>query len=188
VSKRRIGNEAGQYFSADELARLLAVCDDEQDRLIIRTCAAFGLRISECLDLEAQQLQDGRLLICTSKKGVRHSIPLASGLLDVAADLQRVALLRPVGKLFNRAPRTLNYRLHRYAERAGLPARKAHAHTLRHTCAREVLALTGSLTTTQTILRHKSLGTTGQYLKITADEAADAVTAAMQTKTQGASV
>lgn len=184
--KRRSGNEAGQYFSADELQRLLAVCDDDQDRLIIRTCAAFGLRVSECLDLEATQLQDGRLLICTSKKGVRHSIPMASGLLDVAADLQRVAALRPVGKLFNRAPRTLNYRLHRYAERAGLPARKAHAHTLRHTCAREVLSLTGDLCVVQTVLRHKSLGTTGQYLKVTPDEAADTITEAMQTKTQAA--
>lgn len=188
MSKRRSGNEAGQYFSPDELQRLLSVVDDAQDRLIIRTCAAFGLRVSECLDLEAQQLQDGRLLICSSKTGVRHSVPLSSGLLDVAGDLQRVALLRPAGKLFNRNARTLNYRLHRYAERAGLPARKAHAHTLRHSCAREVLALTRDLCVVQTVLRHKSLSSTGQYLRKTADEAADAVTTAMQTKTQAASV
>jgi integrase len=152
--KRRSGNEAGTWFTPDELAQLLTVIDDPQDSLIVRTAYAFGLRVSECLDLEATQLQDGRILICTSKKGVRQSVPLSSGLLDVADELQRVALLRPVGKLFNRAPRTLNYRLHRYAERAGLPSRKAHAHTLRHTCAREVLALTRDLCVVQTMLRH----------------------------------
>jgi integrase len=186
--KRRSGNEAGQFFSQDELRALLAVVDDAQDSLIIRTAYAYGLRISEVLTMESQQLSDGRLLICTSKKGVRQSVPLESGLLDVADDLQRVAMLRPRGPLFNRNARTLNYRLHGYCKRAGLPARKAHAHTLRHSCAREVLALTRDLCVVQTVLRHKSLSSTGQYLRVTADEAADKITEAKQTKTQAASV
>jgi integrase/recombinase XerD len=172
---KRSGNESLQHLEWDEVPRLLAVIDDAQDLLITRVCLAFGLRISEVLEMESQQVADGRILVCAKKGSARHSLPLSSGLLDVTAELQNVAMLRTGRRLFDRKQRTFDWRLKRYFALAGLPARKAHAHCLRHTACKRILELTGDVFTVQNFIGHRSLASSAVYLKMTHEQAAQKV-------------
>lgn len=172
---KRSGNEALQHLEWSEVLRLLDVIDDAQDLLITRVTLAFGMRISEVLELEAQQVSDGRILVCAKKGSARHSLPLSSGLLEVAADLQRVAMLRPGRRLFDRPQRTYDWRLKRYFVLADLPKHKAHAHTLRHTACKRILELTGDVFTVQHFIGHESLASSAVYLKMTHEQAAEKV-------------
>jgi integrase/recombinase XerD len=172
---KRSGNEALQHLEWDEVMRLLNVISDVQDLLITRVCLAFGMRISEVLEMEAQQVADGRILVCAKKGSARHSLPLASGLLDVADELQNVAMLRPGRRLFDRPQRTYDWRLKRYFALADLPKHKAHAHCLRHTACKRILELTGDVFTVQHFVGHRSLASSAVYLRMTHEQAADKV-------------
>jgi len=175
---KRSGNEALQNLEWDEVPRLLAAIDDAQDLLITRVCLAFGMRISEVLEMESTQVGDGRILICCKKGSARHSLPLDSGLLDVASDLQRVAMLRTGRRLFDRPQRTFDWRLKRYFVAAGLPKHKAHAHVFRHTACKRILALTGDVFAVQHFVGHRNLSSSAVYLRMTHEQAAEKVLAA----------
>ena len=57
------------------------------------------------------------------------------------------------------------------AERAGLPARKQHPHCLKHSLGFFLVEQGVSLPSIQQTLGHKSLASTGVYLKVTDDKA-----------------
>ncbi len=59
----------------------------------------------------------------------------------------------------------------RAAAKAGLPPHKRHPHILKHTCA--MLAIQGGIENCRQYLGHKSLNSTGAYLRVS-DEAASA--------------
>jgi integrase len=175
ILMKRSGNESLQHLEWDEVPRLLAAITDAQDLLITRVTLAFGMRISETLELESTQISDGRILVCCKKGSARHSLPLSSGLLDVTAELQNVAMLRPGRRLFDRKQRTYDWRLKRYFAQAGLPKHKAHAHSLRHTACKRILELTGDVFSVQHYIGHRSLASSAVYLRMTHEDAAEKV-------------
>ena len=62
----------------------------------------------------------------------------------------------------------------KYAKRAGLPEHKWHPHTLKHSVARHHIRQAG-IENIRRYLGHKSLASTGEYLKVTDEEAAFAL-------------
>jgi len=61
-----------------------------------------------------------------------------------------------------------------YAKRAKIPARKAHPHALKHSIAMHTIHLAG-IENVRQYLGHKSNASTGAYLRVTDDQAADAI-------------
>ena len=64
--------------------------------------------------------------------------------------------------------------MQRYAAEAGIPARKRHPHVLKHTIAMQTIHSAG-IENVRQYLGHKSISSTGSYLKRTDAEAAIAI-------------
>jgi site-specific recombinase XerD len=62
----------------------------------------------------------------------------------------------------------------RYANEARIHARKAHPHVLKHPIAMHTIHLAG-IENVRQWFGHKSMASTGAYLRVTDDEAADAI-------------
>jgi integrase len=67
----------------------------------------------------------------------------------------------------------------KYCRLAGVPAKLRHPHVLKHTTAHAALDAGASLPALQTYLGHRSLGSTGMYLKKTDAEASREVQAGL---------
>jgi integrase/recombinase XerD len=69
--------------------------------------------------------------------------------------------------------------MQRYAEAAGIPERKRHPHVLKHTIAMQVIHSAG-IENTRQYLGHKSMSSTGAYLKVSDAMASQAVAIALK--------
>jgi integrase/recombinase XerD len=67
----------------------------------------------------------------------------------------------------------------RYARQAGIPERKRHPHVLKHTIGMQAIHSAG-IENVRQYLGHKSMASTGAYLKVSDAEASAAVSAALK--------
>lgn len=135
-----------------------------------------GLRASEVVHLTRDNFHDGMLTVQRLKGSMKTTHPLIEHddeLLNERTSLLPYALLcLPNQRLFP-IDRRHFWRLFRgYAIEAGIPEHKAHPHALKHTIAAQSIAGAG-IENTRQYLGHKSISSTGEYLKTT-DEAASA--------------
>jgi site-specific recombinase XerD len=179
-----------------ELARLLDVTgrDDvwkrkhdgkrERDRLLLALFAYAGLRRSELLGLDWQDVDfERRLLKVRRAKGGRQRIvPIHPALEPLLVDYLRVRTGDPEPALFvgvqgRRLSQTiLTQTFLRYAHAAGVTERKrVTPHTLRHVFASELLRAGANLRQIQELLGHKHLDSTQRYTRVTAHELRGAV-------------
>ncbi len=179
-----------------ELQRLLRVPDSdgvwervhpgkrERDRLLLTLFAYAGLRRSELLGLDWDDVDLGRRLIRVrvAKGGRQRVVPIHPGLLplfleylDTRLPLEERALF--VGVHGRRLSQTiLTQTFLRYARAAGVNARKrVTPHTLRHVFASELLHAGSNLRQIQELLGHKHLDSTQRYTRVTAHELRGAV-------------
>jgi site-specific recombinase XerD len=66
----------------------------------------------------------------------------------------------------------------KHARAAGLPKSKAHPHMLKHSCAMSLISKVG-IENTRQWLGHRSMSSTGEYLKVSDEEAGRAVLASL---------
>jgi site-specific recombinase XerD len=179
-----------------ELSRLLNAVDREdiwkrhfpgrreRDRLLLCVFAYAGLRRSELLGLDWEDVDlERRLLRVRHAKGGRaRVVPLHPALLPRFGDY--LATLGPVanGPLFvgvqgrRLTPTILTQTFLRYARAAGVNQRKRITpHTLRHVFASELLRAGANLRQIQELLGHKHLDSTQRYTRVTAHELRGAV-------------
>jgi site-specific recombinase XerD len=179
-----------------ELARLLDVADRndvwqrhfpgkrERDRLMLALFAYAGLRRSELLGLDWDDIDlDRRLIRVRNAKGGRQRVvpmhpalePIFIGYLAIRAGDPEPALF--VGVQGRRLSQTIMTQTFiRYARAAGVTSRKrVTPHTLRHVFASELLRAGANLRQIQELLGHKHLDSTQRYTRITAHELRGAV-------------
>jgi integrase/recombinase XerC len=179
-----------------ELQRLLRVPESEgvwervhpgkreRDRLLLALFAYAGLRRSELLGLDWDDVDLGRRLIRVrvAKGGRQRVVPIHPGLvplfleyLDSRLPLEERALF--VGVQGRRLSQTiLTQTFLRYARAAGVNTRKRITpHTLRHVFASELLHAGANLRQIQELLGHKHLDSTQRYTRVTAHELRGAV-------------
>ncbi len=182
-----------QVLSRDEVARLLSQPQGTdaralRDRALLETMYACGLRASEAIGLELQDvdLQEG--VMCARGKGSKERL-VPIGRQAVAALKVYCTRGRPVllasgggsagGRLFlNRRGSGLTrqglYKIVQgYAQSAGLSDRMS-PHTLRHTFATHLLAGGCDLRSLQEMLGHADLATTQVYTHLSAERLKDA--------------
>jgi len=179
-----------------ELTRLLTVVerDDiwerhfhgkrERDRLMLALFAYAGLRRSELLGLDWDDIDlERRLLrIRKAKGGRQRTLPIHPALEPLFVDYLQLRVRDPEQALFTgvqgrRLSTTiLAATFRRYAHAAGVTERKrVTPHTLRHVFASELLRAGANLRQIQELLGHKHLDSTQRYTHITAHELRGAV-------------
>lgn len=159
-------------LSVQEVHRLIHAVKNLKHRTVLMTIYACGLRISEGIGLQVDDIDSARMVlrIRQSKGRKDRLVPLSATLLEVLRSYFRKA--RPTTCLFpgDRSNRALHptsiqkaFKLARIKTRMTKPA---SVHTLRHSYATHLLEAGTDLRTIQTILGHSSLNTTAIYLHI----------------------
>lgn len=172
-------------LSKSELLALLraARAHSERNFLMILMAYSHGLRASEVLQLKPVSVKDGLLTVRRLKGSLRTEQPLVvseNPLLDEAEAWFDFTLKTPGNQRVFPISRQHFWRLvQRYAKDAGIPERKRHPHVLKHTIALETIHSAG-IDNVRQYLGHKSMASTGEYLKRTDAEASAAVAAALK--------
>jgi site-specific recombinase XerD len=180
-----------------ELARLLGATERgevwrkrfpgrrERDRLMLALFAYAGLRRSELLGLDWDDIDLERRLIRVrkAKGGRQRTVPIHPALEPLFLDYLRFRANDPEPALFvglqggRRLSTTIfSQTFRRYARAAGVTTRKrVTPHTLRHVFASELLRAGANLRQIQELLGHKHLDSTQRYTRVNAHELRGAV-------------
>jgi integrase/recombinase XerD len=156
-----------------EIAHLLEAPGNAKHRVLLMTCYATGLRVSELVHLRPQDVHSERMLIHVRQgKGRKDRYTLLSPrLLEALRDYWRA--YRPQEWLFFGRDRTgplpvaTAQKIYYAAKRRAGIQRGHGIHTLRHSFATHLMEAGVDLPTVQRLLGHTSLATTAKYLHVT---------------------
>ena len=171
-----------RHLTADELARVLAVCDGDQparirDRAIVLLLARLGLRAGDVVQLRLADLDWTQGTIQVTGKGrYQVRLPLPQ---EIGDAVLRYLTSRPRGPETDRVFLTtiapvaplgtsdaVSSVVARVLQRAGIHRARPGAHVLRHTAATEMLRQGVSLDHIGLVLRHRSLDMSAYYAKV----------------------
>ena len=162
-----------EALSRSEIARLIGAATCRKHRALMMTCYAAGLRVSELVSLQLEDIHSERMLIHVREgKGHKDRYTLLSPrLLEELRNYWRVDRPRPW--LFpNRAGSdhlpvgTAQRAFYALKERVSI-TRGHGIHCLRHSFASHLLEAGVDLPTLQRLLGHNQLATTAKYLHVT---------------------
>ena len=152
-----------KHLTHEQVIRLLAATDSPKARLLFSLCYEHGLRVSECLALTPVRVKAGYLDTRPLKDGKATSQQLSTATAELWA--AQTATLAPNTRVFPFTRQWAAVLFHQTAERAGIALRLHQGiHTLRHSCAHNLLAAGAPLPVIQRKLGHKNISTTSIYL------------------------
>jgi integrase/recombinase XerD len=152
-----------KHLSHAQVNALLAEIESAKERLLFTLCYEHGLRISEALALTPSRVRGGYLNTRPLKDGKVTSQQLSTAAAELWAEV--TATLAPSTRIFPFSRQWAAELFHRAAERAGIALRlRQGVHTLRHSCAHNLLAAGAPLPVIQRKLGHKNISTTSVYL------------------------
>lgn len=169
-----------KYLTTEEIEAFFAVIEDVRDRAIFRVAYHRGLRASEVglLQLVDYRARAGRLYVRRLKGSNSGEFPLT----DVENRAVKEWLIErgmEPGPLFpsrNRNPLSrdrLDELMKNYCRLAGVPAEKAHMHSLKHACGTHLSEMGKDVAVIRDWLGHRNVQNTMIYLEVT-DKARDA--------------
>jgi len=175
------------FLTIDEVKQLLEAPDlstpqGQRDRALMELLYASGLRLSELVSLNLEQIDFDTLEIRVRGKGAKERVVLmgepAAKALHIYLSQGRPKLLGKKGTsalFLNRYGERLSERwvqitLEEYAEEAGIDKR-VHPHLLRHTFATHLLDGGADLRVVQELLGHANLTSTQIYTHVTKSRA-----------------
>ena len=170
-----------EHLSTDELKKLLVAARQkcERDWLLILVSFWHGLRASEAVTLRVCDLRDGYITVARLKGSLRTVQQLmehANDLLNEKAGLMAWIAGKPANsRLFPITRQHFGRIMRTHCATAGIPSHKSNPHVLKHSCAHYVIR--AGIQVAQQHLGHKSLSSTGAYLRITDATASAAVQA-----------
>lgn len=163
-----------KFFETNQVKDIVSKIKNEQDKLMMYTLFATGMRIGEIVRFTVDDLKDGEITI-KGKGGKRRVIPIQS---DLNIALHQYVLVHNIraGCVFRHqvGKRTLanqNYsvsglrkRLQRITESQGVVM---NPHMMRHSIATALLRNGMDIRSVQTFLGHEHISTTMRYTHIT---------------------
>lgn len=167
-------------FSYEQLLALLrtARAHRERDWLLFAVIFNHGLRVTEAIGFTRDAVRDGELTIQRLKGSLRTVQALVVSdepLLSERDPLIEFCARAPYSKpIFDLSRQRVGQLMHRYGEIAGLPESLCFPHALKHTVARLSIQDAG-IEHVRQWLGHKSMSSTGEYLKVTDSEAGEAI-------------
>lgn len=172
----RLGRKLASFLPIDEAAALVdAKGASGRDRAILELLYATGLRVSELVGLEVDDVDRCERTVRVLGKGRKERIVPFGARAAAALDAYLDGDARSRGPLFvNRRGGRLGVRsvfdvVRRRARQVGLP-RRVSPHTLRHTFATHLLDGGADLRMIQELLGHSRLSTTQRYTHVSADQ------------------
>ena len=175
------------FLNNEQLTRLLAspeISDDAglRDRTILETLFSTGLRVSELVKLNHDQINLDRKEFGVRGKGNKIRVVFLSDsaadwikrYLDVRKDSYSPLFIRyggrrtddKAGEKMRLTARSVERIVKKYSKKAGLPI-DAHPHTLRHSFATDLLIAGADIRSVQEMLGHESIRTTQIYTHVT---------------------
>lgn len=176
-----------KYLSLEEAENLLSVIDGpnkERDFAIITLFLNCGMRLSELVSIDYNDIKQDGSIIITGKGNKERTVYLNNACLRAIADYMKK---RPVDGVKGRAlflssrnqrisPKTVQHMVYTYLNKAGLGDRGLSVHKLRHTAA-TLMYQHGNvdLLLLKEILGHENLGTTEIYTHLSSDATKKAI-------------
>ena len=147
-----------------------------RDRAVLETLYSTGIRASELVGIDRNDIDTGERLIRIRGKGRKERIvPIGKQALDAIETYLALAgrttepsavFIGPSGKRLT--VRSVQRILENYRKKLGL-SQKASPHTLRHSFATHLLESGADLRSIQELLGHASLSTTQRYTHVNLD-------------------
>jgi integrase len=168
------------HLNRDELLSLRRVAkqQSERDWLLLLTTFWHGLRASEATGLRNEQIRDGFIVVQRLKGSLKTRQPLvanANPLLDEKTALESLVAGLPAKARIFPIFRIQFFRIvQKYGREARLPQHVCHPHVLKHSIAMQTIKTAGIENVSQ-YLGHKSIASTGSYLKVSDEQASQAV-------------
>ncbi|SMP42465.1 Site-specific recombinase XerD [Desulfonatronum zhilinae] len=168
IDMPRVDNEVTEDLSEDQVGRLLAALDEEENQSIadvMRLALVSGMRRGEIFSLQWSDvsLDRGAVTIRNPKGGKTTSLPLNDSALEIIRRQPKRGLhvftTIDGHRLSNGSYRTLR----RIREKAGLPKSFRPLHGLRHAFASRLAASGVDMYVVQKLLTHKSQAMTQRY-------------------------
>ena len=165
-----------EALTQDELIGVLreARAVRERDYLMVLLAALHGLRATEVVSLTRDNFDGGYITVQRLKGSMRTTQPLVeheNELLNEQKSVSDYVLnLHGNQRLFPIRRQHFWTLMQRYCERAGVPKHKRKPHALKHTCGMMLIKDAGIHVTKQW-LGHRSMSSTGEYLKLSDAEA-----------------
>jgi site-specific recombinase XerD len=176
-----------QHLSKEELLRLLgsARAHNERDWLAILVGFWHGLRVSEITSFTPAAVRDGYITIQRLKGSLKTVQPLVSHaeplLNEKPALIAWVERAEPHKPVFDLSRQHFWRIMQIHCKTAGIPEHLAHPHILKHSIAMQTIKEAG-IENVRTYLGHKSISSTGAYLKVDDDAASRAIAGATDAK------
>jgi integrase len=173
-----------QHLSKEELLRLLGSArrHSERDWLAILVGFWHGLRVSEIISFTPAAVRDGYITIQRLKGSLKTVQPLVSHaeplLNEKPALIAWVERAEPYKPVFDLSRQHFWRIMQTHCKTAGIPEHLAHPHILKHSIAMQTIKEAG-IENVRTYLGHKSISSTGAYLKVDDDAASRAIAGAI---------
>ncbi len=161
--------ELPKYLTREQVGQLLAACGPDRDRLMAGLMWQTGVRVSELLSLSAGAIDwEAQVLrvVTLKRRGHVRTIPLRPELLGKLARHLAEGGIASDRPLFALSRQRVHQIVTAAARRAGLPADRAHPHTLRHSFAVACVLARVPVLVLNAWLGHASLEATLVYTKI----------------------
>lgn len=175
------------FLSSEQLKRLMEspkISDEAglRDRAMLETLFSTGLRVSELVKLNRDQINLERKEFGVKGKGNKIRLVFLSNeaaqwisrYLNIRKDSFQPLFIRYSGPTVSEknsdkmrlTPRSVERILKKYSRKCGLPF-DAHPHTIRHSFATDLLIAGADLRSVQEMLGHESIRTTQIYTHVT---------------------
>lgn len=148
----------------------------QRDRLVLELLYGSGLRVSELIDLNWENIETDQRIIRVFGKGSKERlVPFGPSVKKLLEDWKVLSKGENKGPLFiseKGAERLTVRTVHRLVQRAALRVGiyGVSPHTLRHCFATHLLERGAPLRVVQELLGHESIAATQRYLSITAEQ------------------
>ncbi len=175
IKSQKTAEKIPNYLTREEIKKLLAVTKNFKHRLMIELMLCSGLRVSECINLKKENINDDKTVTIRAGKGNKDRITIIPVI--VLEHLKRYLENRKYNseyifckkdghKLTVKLPQKIIKKL---AKEAGI-RKKVTPHILRHSFATHLLHNGTDIRYIQTLLGHAQIQTTQIYTHITKEQ------------------
>lgn len=170
------------HLTREQLKALLVAIPNERNRLMILVGFHHGLRVSELINLTGADIRDGFVKVQRLKGSLKTVQPFVE---HSDPDLNEAPLLielarsvRPRERLFPMTRDGVSKLMLRAGTAARLPRHLCHPHVLKHSVAMQTIGK-ADIENVRQWLGHRSIASTGEYLRVSDEAAALAITKAL---------
>lgn len=174
IKTPKLARTLPEILTKEEVKRLLATLEYTKSRIIVKLLYSSGIRLSECLQLKANDLSlDYKIGWVRGGKGGKDRMFILSE--DVCKELKHYLKDQKEGLLFPGkngkwlTPRNIQKIVKAAAQRAGI-SKEITPHKLRHSFATHLLEAGTDIRIIQELLGHSNLQTTQIYAKVSQEQ------------------